>query len=270
MKKVCLLTAVVLGVACMESPAQTPSPTPNFAVNCVKVKPGKSGEFQKWTQDTLHKYAQARVDSGALEAWVLLRAVQPTGTANECDYYAAGFYPGNPSKPLETEELDALLKKSGAGMSVDQYRERLNELSELVSSGFWRQMAAAGSPSHKSDYVLINYNKAIDVDKWVAMEKKIWMPFAQELTKEGITRGWEVDLRTMPSGTGLKYDGVTLDVFPSWDAYINFPTNPKLDDLWKKVHPDQTYEQMFPEYAKVTNLILRELWVVQDVVVAQK
>jgi hypothetical protein len=271
MKKLCLLPAVVIGVVCAVASAQQPAPTPYFGVNCVKVKPGKSAEFGKWTKDTLHKYAQARVDSGALAAWILLRAVQPSGTTNECDYVVSAFYPGTPPKPLEAEEVDALLKKSGAGVSVDQYREKINELSELATSGIWQQMAHAGSPGLKGSYVVINFNKTKDAQKWIATEKKIWMPFAEELAKQGIIRGWEADLRLVPGGSDVKYDGVTVDVYPSWDAYFNFTTNPKLAELWQKVHPDLTFETAFEdEYPKVSTQVRTELWVIEDLVAAQK
>src|SRR3974390_996491 len=98
MKKLGLFPAVVFGAVCAAASAQQPAPTPYFAVNCIKVKPGKSAEFAKWTKDTLHKYAQARVDSGAVTVWVLLSSVQPSGTTNECDYIISAFFPGPPPK----------------------------------------------------------------------------------------------------------------------------------------------------------------------------
>jgi hypothetical protein len=271
MKKLCLLPAVAFGVVCAVASAQQPAPAPYFAVNCVKVKPGKSAEFDKWTKDVLHKYAQARVDSGAVTAWVLLGSVQPSGTTKECDYIISAFFPGIPPKPMEKEAVDALLKKSGAGVSVDQYREKRDELSELATSGIWQQVAHAGSPGQKGDYLAINYNKTKDGQKWIATEKRIWMPFADELAKQGIIRGWEVDARVVPDGSDLKYDGVTVDAYPSWDAYFNFMTNPKLEELWKKVHPDLTFQTAFEdEYPKVTNQLRVELWVIEDLVAAQK
>src|SRR5215469_18004602 len=124
MKK--LFSAVVFGVVCAAAPAQTPAPTPFFSVSCEKVKPGKGDEFDKLMKDSVHKYAQTRVDSGDLLSLYVLRAVQPRGTSNECDYEVVAFYPGNPPKPLERDEVDALLKKAGVGMSAAEYREKLN------------------------------------------------------------------------------------------------------------------------------------------------
>jgi hypothetical protein len=156
-------------------------------------------------------------------------------------------------------------------VSVDQYREKINELSELATSGIWQQMAHAGSPGQKGSYLVINYNKTKDSEKWVATEKKIWMPFAEELAKQGIIRGWEADMRVLPNGSDMKYDGVTVDVYPSWDAYFNYESNPKLGELWQKVHPDLTFQTAFEvEYPKVTTQLRQELWVIEDLVAAQK
>ena len=270
MNKLRFVSAVVFGAVSTAALAQTPPPPPYFSVSCVKVKPGKAEELSKVAQGELHKYAQARVDSGALVAWFVLRAVQPSGTTNECDYLMTTVYPGNPPKPLETAEVETLLKKAGVGMSAAEYRAKLGSVGELATSGIWQSLARAGSPAQKGDYLVINYNKAKDGEKWVAMEKKIWMPFAEELTKAGITRGWEVDVRVVPDGPSLPYDGVTVDVFPTWDAYFSFTSNPKLGELWKKVHPDLTFEQAFTEYPTVTTQILRQLWVVEDVIGANK
>jgi hypothetical protein len=262
--------AMCAAMICVAAAAQQPAPTPYFSVSCVKVKPGKSDEIGKVMHDVVHKYAQARVDSGALASFLVLRAVQPSGTTNECDYLVSSMYPGNPPKPLETDDVEALLKKAGVGMSAAEYREKLGVVGELATSGIWQQVAGAGTPAQKGDYMLINYNKSKDEQKWVEMEKKIWMPFAEELSKAGITRSWAVDLRVVPSGPELQYDGVTVDVFPTWDAYFSFTSNRKLGELWNKVHPDLTFEQAFTEYPKVTTQILRQLWVVEDLISASK
>jgi len=65
--------------------AQQP-PSGYHSVACIKVKPENAREFRKWAAEDAHKFAQARVDSGAVSTWFLLRTVIPQGTSAAVSY----------------------------------------------------------------------------------------------------------------------------------------------------------------------------------------
>ena len=253
--------------------AQQPAPGPYYLVNCVKVKPGKDADFGKWAADTLHKFAQARVDSGVLTTWLLVRAVLPQGTENQCDYQVLLFYPGIPPKPMEADEMDALMKKAGVALTAEQYAQGRNAVSDLATSGMFQVVVNTGSVQ-KGDYLSLNYLKlkepaAQNYQKWIDQETKAWKPMSEFLIKEGITRGWSVDVRTIPDGAGLGFDGLTVDVYPSWEAYFRLTSDPKFPEYWKKVHPDMELDATFAEYDKYRTVMREELWVVEDMVTAK-
>ena len=103
-----LILSVVLAAAfCAPLIAQSPQvgTTGLHIVACIKVNPGKASEFRAWAASDLHKFAQSRVDSGALSTWFLLRSVQPQGKSAECDYLTISTYPGTPPEPLSLEAL---------------------------------------------------------------------------------------------------------------------------------------------------------------------
>ena len=253
--------------------AQEPAPSPFYLVNCVKVKPGKDADFGKWAADTLHKYAQARVDSGLLTTWLLARAVLPQGTDNKCDFQVVAFYPGIPAKPMEAAEMDALMKKAGVALTAEQYSQGRNAVSELATSGMFQMVVNTGS-AQKGDYLSLNYVKLKDpaaqnYQKWIDMEKKAWKPMSEFLNKEGVTRGWSVDVRSIPDGAALDFDGLTVDVYPSWEAYFRLTSDPKFPEAWKKVHPEMDLDATFAEYDKYRTVVREELWVVEDLIAAK-
>ena len=113
--------------------AQQP-PSGYHSVACIKVKRENNTEFRKWIAEDGRKYAQSRVDAGAYSSWMILRSVIPAGESAECDYVVVTMYPGIPPAPMGLEELDAALKKAGMTVSAQQYVDRRNSLTTLISN----------------------------------------------------------------------------------------------------------------------------------------
>ena len=78
-------------------------------------------------------------------------------------------------------------------------------------------------------------------------------------------RAWRVNQLVLPGGTEVKYQITSVDVFPSWDAVF---TPLGLQDMMKKIHPDRDYAQTVGEIPKIRDLARRELYVVQNRIVA--
>ena len=262
--------AVALAALSFPLVAQPPSLTTGYhQVQCIKIKPDKGMEFRKWADGDLHKYAQGVVDSGRLSSWTLVRAVTPAGSANSCDYFVVSFFPGLPPEPLGRSELGPMLKKAGLNTTAEEWVARRDSLSTLVSTGLWRNYAAVGS-MQKGDYIVVNETKAADVDEWVAYEKKAWQPIAEELDKEGKTRGWSVNVLVLPQrGSENRINGVTVDVYPSWDAVMKLMIDPDFVKIWQKVHPDMEIGTTFEHYDKLRNQLSANLYKVDDMISAK-
>jgi len=266
-----LAGAVVLTALSLPLLSQQAPPTTGYhTVQCIKTKPDKGLEFHKWAESELHKYAQALVDSGRLNSWMLIRAVIPAGSANACDYLVIGIYPGLPPQPLGFEDLGAVLKKAGLTMTPEEYVKQRDSVSTLVSSALWQNILSIGS-MQKGDYLTVNESKALDTDEWSAYEKKIWQPIAEQLDKEGLTRGWSVNVLVLPPrGSEIRINGVTVDVFPSWDAVIKSMLDPEFVNRWRKFHPDMEIGTTFEHYDKLRNNLTANLFHVDDMTDATK
>lgn len=269
MKGLCTL----LGVAALAASAlplhSQPSTTGYHQVQCLKIEKGKSAEYRKWAASDLHKYGQALVDSGRLTTWLLIRAVMPSGTANMCDYFAVGVYPGLPPEPLSPEDASVLVKKAGLG-TLEEFAGRRDALSVMVRNSMWQTVATVGS-MQKGDYLAINESKAPDAEEWVAYEKKLWQPIAEQLDKEGLTRGWSVNVMVVPPrGEDIAVNGVTVDVYPSWDAVTKSMVDPEWLNRFRKIHPDMEVGTSFEHLEKVRKNLTANLYRLDDVISTEK
>jgi len=237
-------------------------------VACIKVKPENTTEFRKWVTADVHKIAQSRVDAGEVSSWILLRSVIPTGALAECDYLVVSIYPGAPPEPMGLEELDALLKKAGIAMTAQQYVDKRASLTTLISNNLFQTQAVVGG-FKKGDYFVVNYMKASNVGDYVDWEKKAWMPMAEAMAKDGSRTGWSVNTIVFPGGTDVKYNAVTVDVYPKWDSIFN-TTPQQFYDLWRKVHPDMELGTTFEQYDKLRHQGDVDIYAAMDVITSGK
>ena len=265
-----LAGAVVLTALSFPLLSQPASPTTGYhSVQCFKVKPDKGLEFRKWAEGNLHKYAQGLVDSGRLSSWLLIRAVTPAGNANPCDYFVVAFYPGLPPEPLGFADLGPVLKKAGVNMTAEDWVNGRDSVTTLVSTGLWQNYLSVGS-MQQGDYIVVNETKAADVDEWVAYEKKAWQPIAEQLAKDGKIRGWSINVMVLPQrGSENRLNGVTVDVYPSWDALIKLFIDPDFESTWRKIHPDMEIGTTFEHYDKLRNQLTANVFKVDDMISAK-
>jgi hypothetical protein len=263
------LTACSIVIAALSAalPAQQ-APSGFHTVNCLKIKPEKSGEFRKWISDVLQKYAQSRVDSGAVSTWYLLRSAMPQGASATCDYLTVAIYPGAPPEPLSPAQMGEALKKAGVSMTGEEYIARRDSIATLVSAQLFRNLDSVGGAAKKGGYLTVSFMKAKNVGDWVEFERKVWKPIAEQMVKDGVESGWSLNIQAFGQETELPYEGVTVDVYPNWDAFWKEDT--QFLDRIKKVHPETDPTAMFEQLTKVRTEISLQLFAIDDLITAKK
>lgn len=261
------IQCAALAAACSFILSAQQAPSGFHTVNCVKVKPEKSAEFHKWVSEAVTKLAQSRVESGAISTWYLLRAVEPAGESAQCDYLTVSVYPGAPPEPLAGEQLSAALKKAGLSITAAEYRAQRDAVATLVSTTMMVNEGSVGK-ANKGGYLVVNYMKTANLDGWLKLEKELWKPIAEEMVKDGATGGWSLNIRYLGLNSDLPWQGVTVDVFPSWDAV--FKDDPKFADRVKKVHPDKDPNAMLEQFGKARTMVRSELYAVEDLITCCK
>ncbi|MHB1857519.1 MAG: hypothetical protein ACYCPM_08800 [Acidobacteriaceae bacterium] len=197
-----LLLSAAIAAAFSATLFAQPAPLGYHSVACIKVKPGQYEAFHKWAADDDRKVTQAEADSGELSASLLLRSVIPLGKSAECDYLDVSMYPGLPPEPMGVEHLSAMLKKAGLTETAQEFLARRNSLITLISYGMFRNVVAVGTEK-KGDYLRVNEMKITDPDSmgdYIAYEKKVWQPLAEQMAKDGVASGWSLNVRVLPRG----------------------------------------------------------------------
>jgi hypothetical protein len=263
MKIARLLLCAAMAAALSFALVAQQAPTGFHTVNCIKVKSEKSAEFHKWITEVMQKVAKARVDSGAVSTWYLLRNVIPQGTTATCDYLTVSVYPGAPPEPLKPEEIQPALKKAGISLTAEEYLTRRDSLSSLVSSRLFQNVETLGSVN-KGGYLSVAYMKTDNLEDWLEMEKKVWKPVAEQMIKDGAESGWSVNIQAFGQDSELPFQGVTVDVYPSWDAV--WKDDPQFTERFKKVHPETDFYRAYEKILKIRTQINEELYAIDDLI----
>jgi hypothetical protein len=260
--------AAALAAALSTTLVAQPTPSGYHGISCVRVKPGKSAAFRALLSGDYQKVEQARVDSGAITAWIVLRTVIPAGTDAGCDYVLVSFYPGLPAAPLSDEDMTALIQKAGVTATLQEWRDRQRDVAELVSNNITQYQALVGG-SKKGDYLVFNSMSATDAGECVAAQKRLWQPFAEEGVKDGAQDGWAVNIQIMPRGDKDPSRVSSVDIFPTWDSMFNY-FGPDFITRWKKVHPEMTPDDAFAQIDKQCTITHTVLYKVEDQIASPK
>ena len=244
------------------------APSGFHSISCVRVKPGQSAAFHDLLNGDYHKVEQASVDSGRLSGFIALRTVIPAGTDAACDWVLVSFYPGFPPAPLGDDEMTALLQKAGVASTMQQWRDRLAVVGELVSNNITQYQVLVGG-SKKGDYLVFNSMKATDVNECVAAQKRFWQPLAEQGVKDGAQDGWALNVQQIPSGEKDPSLVSTVDIYPSWDSMFTY-FGSDFTARWKKVHPEMTTGDAFSEISKVCTIEHNVTYKIEDQINATK
>ena len=252
-------TAVLSAVCGLQ--AQEPRPL-HAAVYCVKALPGKAVEYEQFVTGVWRRVVQVRLDARRISGWTFSRAVTPAGEEARCDYLTTYFYEGPP--PALEDTLSADLKKAGLGMTAAELVARRGALSRLVVHE--RAVRAAGyGATGKGEFWQVNFMKPLPGKgaEFMEFERNVYMPLSHEAARSGHPRkAWGAWQILYPSGTGMAYDAVTVDVFRDWDSIWKVQTFPK--EVVERVFPGRTLGELMAPLAGLRNLVRRELYVVVD------
>lgn len=250
-----LLGAAIAAALAIPLTAQQ-APTGFHHIQCVKANPGKMDGVEGLVNGTIHKLNQSLVDSGHYANALVLRTVMPRGTDAECDYVFVAFFSGLPPAPMSRDEVTAALHKADVPLNADQLRTQEDEVGKLVSDNYTQYQVLVGG-AKKGDYLVFNSMSAPDVGACVASQKKLWQPVAEQMVKDGNTSGWAVNLQRFPRGAKDETAISSVDIYPSWDAFLNEYSS--ISTAWKEVHPDMDINstmQQFDKQCAITHTVL--------------
>ncbi len=164
--------------------------------------------------------------------------------------------------------MTANLQKAGVTSTLQQWRDRLAVVAELVSNNITQYQVLVGG-SKKGDYLVFNSMKATDRGQCIAAQKRLWQPFAEQGVKDGAQDGWALNIQVFPDGAKDPSLVSSVDIYPSWDAMFKY-FGPDFATRWKKVHPEMTTDEAFSEIDKVCTIEHNVTYKVEDQINATK
>jgi len=259
-KRLCIFATLAVA-SVTQLPAEQPA-APDYyqTLSYIRVPAAGRAAFDRLMKDVSIKTADARVKSGEIISWTLLRAVMPAGEEARADYVMSTIYDKLPPAPLDQAGNDALFKRAGVAMSHQDYISQRNKVSSLVTTEMWKPRARVGAPQ-VGHYLFINSMKVEDEKAYGEFELNVWRPLAEHLVKAGTLSGWIYATTILPEGPETPYTAYTSDMFPSWEAVFK---NWGFDEAFAKVHPGKDVQQTFDGIGKMRSLARRELWVVTE------
>jgi hypothetical protein len=250
-------------VAALTVTAQN-APAPSAKSFCIKVQPGKNAEFMKLMNDVSKPVAQIHADAGEFSASFLLRTVYPAGMDAACDYQLVTLYPGFPPDPKTLMTPATAYEKAHVAMQPSEFAAQRDALSRLRRSEMWRVRESIGIPE-KGNYVRHNYVKVQPDDQgpWLKLESETFKPVHQARIEMGAFKAWALVTLSMPSGSELPYNAMTVDIYKDW-ASIAAPT--KYQEAFQKTGKGEM-SAAFTQSAKLRGAFVRsELYEVVDVI----
>jgi hypothetical protein len=261
---------LALGIAapfCAAQQNTNSQPEVFFRRNCIKLQPGKTAaDYQRYVAEVTRKLWQNAANEGTITSYAVFRAVAPAGEAAECDFVTVSVSQNMPTPPLDNEAIAKALKATSSPMTTQQLMARRDSISRLVTSEIWRTTQIVGQ-YQKGDYFFLNHIKANDMQAFIAFERDIWKPVAEQMVKDGNLHAWRQAMIVVPSGTDHKYRILTADFFPSWQAvFKGFNAR----EAFAKAHPGKNFEAAVQEGVKTRDIAKRELYVVDELVLPAK
>jgi hypothetical protein len=230
------------------------------SVSCVKVQPGKLAEFTNFQHEVVKKIVQVEADENELTSWFLSRVVFPSGEEARCDYMVFTSYGGIPPTP-EPDWFTGVLQRAGIHMTVGAYRLKAAEVERTISTEMFRQFIMLGTVQ-KGDYIYLNFMKVHDTPGYFDFERTIYKPVAEGFLQDGTFHAWMVLQSFLPGGTGLPYQAISADIFPSWKRAFEGDNSA---EMFKKVHPEIDPQELHDKMLKLRDLDRRYFVTVEDV-----
>jgi hypothetical protein len=258
-----LAAAALLAVVSVPVGAQR-MPMNYTVITFRKVAPEKVDAFLAFTRDQTKKVMQARLDSGGIKSWSLVKLTMPYAMASDYNYAMVVSTDKFPDLDPAAPEMDAVYSKVGINRAA--YLKMARELSTPVSQQITRTALRVGSAAQAGDYVRVDYHSTPSdrPGELMELEATVYAPMFKAVIEanKGI-KAWTVAMPVLPTATEADYSFYTTQVFKdSASLGAGAGTSPA---VFQKVHPDRNYLNVMQRVRTIDKLTKVRIYHVLDV-----
>lgn len=257
-----LAAAALLAVVSLPVGAQR-VPMNYTVITFRKVAPEKVDAFLFFNREQTKKVMQARMDSGGIKSWSLLKLTMPYAMGSDYNYVSVVSSEKFPDLDPAAAEMDAVYKK--AGIVRADYNKTARELSTAVRQEITRTALRVGGAAAPGDYIRVDYHSTPSdrPGELFELEEAVYAPMFKEVigANKGI-RAWTAAFPVLPTGMESDYNLYTTQVFKdSASLGAGSGTN---QAVFQKVHPGRNYMNTMQHVRSIDKMVKVRVYHVLD------
>lgn len=238
-----------------------------LVVNYMKVEKHQIGPYLTLEKEVYKKLHKERIKKGQLQGWYLFQVLSPSGEGVEYNYVTVDRYRSSKGLAAHYESWDidfekVLTEKERERMAkTDETRKLIKQEVFELRDGILRGKDGEVPPK----FTIVNFMKLRPdpyTSEYEKMEKKYWKPLHAESIASKNKAGWAIYAKRMPAGEAETYDAAAVDFFDEFHQTLD----DNFDEIFPKVHPDKTKEEVLAKTQVTRGLVQREVRILIDFV----
>ena len=202
---------------------------------------------------------QNRVESGSIQGWELYH-VRNSGTNSSYNFTTVTIYENFGKTENGITEAD--FKKTFGATSADLLKKTLASRDLTFSETYQLQVGISSETPDK--YIVVNFIRTDDVDKYIDMEKTAYMPIHQEAKKLGQNNTWGIWTR-WPNNDN-SFQAVAVDGYSKFSDINNVNYHDLMARVMAEKKPDEVYDILgqINKTDQIRTIIKSEIWDMLD------
>lgn len=256
------VSVVALTLLCLPVLAQR-VPQNYTMVTFHKVAPENVDAFVALMKGDGKKVAQARIASGGIKGWSLLKVTAPYAIGADANYAAVTYSSSYPNlDPSDAEIADVFQK---AGVNRQEYGKKLRQLSTRVSQQISRTILRVGPSAEIGDFIKVDYhlaphNRSAEL---IDIEQNVYAPMFKTVIDEGKgPRTWSLSTPVLPLASESGFSFYTTQIFKD-NAALGRGLGLG-QDLFRKVHPNRNYMSTMQHVRELDSIVKVRIYRVLD------
>ncbi|MCO6489348.1 MAG: hypothetical protein J5I98_13065 [Phaeodactylibacter sp.] len=254
----CLLAAFFY-LPFMHLAAQGDAPQRYYAIDYMKVEPGKHDDYLK-LEKAWKKIHEANIKAGKYSYWTLTSVLYPSGANEAYNYVTRINFSGEKQLADYLENwampgLENILTKEERDMVA-----RTPEFRTLVRSEIWARADQDVSEDMSDANVMVfnffNFPETGSRTDHMRVEREIWKPVHKARREAGEMKGWVLLAKQLPYGSADAYHDATVDIYANMEQFLN-QGSPL--PYFEKVHAGKDVDKLLAETEAAADLIRAEV-----------
>jgi len=186
------------------------------------------------------KVAKQAIKDGKMLSWALWQKVGGWEMPGSSNFFFVNVF----EKASDLDDIGGAFDASKVFPDVRMTDMETNNLSTVNHQIILQGLGGAGEGSPQ--FVVLNYAKASNLERYLELEQTVWQPFIQAQMDAGKTKQkiWRLASLILPNGTDLPFNAITVDGYDklsdaigqSFSEGVEMPDFTEFGEVHEKVY----------------------------------